>query len=343
MDLATVLKNAQHPNLEIRRQAEGHLNQAIDAQYGQFLVALASEVANESNDVSNRQLAGLYIKNLLSAQDETILEAKTVKWLQCDAQFKENVRVLLLQSVKSPVPVVAHTSAQALAAFGAVDVPRNDWPALIPTLCQQIMTESDTCKVASLEALGYMCDVMSPEDVDGAVVNQILSAIVVGTAATQTNIHIRLAAIKALNNSLDFTSKNFEIAPERDAIMMAICECTQAPDQKIREVAFECCATVADLYYDKLAPYAETLFKLSTQAIRADAQEVGMQAIEFWNTVCDQEIGIMEDMEEGVTDLVFLRLIAQAAGGLVPLVLECMTKQEEDADEDTWNISMAAA
>ncbi|RYG64906.1 hypothetical protein EON64_13025 [archaeon] len=165
----------------------------------------------------------------------------------------------------------------------------------------------------------------------------------VGTAATQTNMHIRLAAIKALNNSLDFTSKNFEIAPERDAIMRAVCECTQAADQKIREVAFECCATVADLYYDKLAPYAEILFNLSTQAIKADAQEVGMQAIEFWNTVCDQEIGIMEDMEEGVTDIVFLRLIAQAAAGLVPLVLECMTKQEEDADEDTWNISMAAA
>ncbi|RYG99214.1 hypothetical protein EON65_50505 [archaeon] len=29
---------------------------------------MANEVANESNDVSNRQLAGLYIKNLLSAQ-----------------------------------------------------------------------------------------------------------------------------------------------------------------------------------------------------------------------------------------------------------------------------------
>jgi importin subunit beta-1 len=251
----------------------------------------------------------------------------------------------VLQAIKSPVHIVSHTSAQVLAAFGAVDVPRNEWPALLPSLFHNIssLEVHEGCKVASLEALGYMCDTMDPDQVDASIVNQILSSIVDGMRADR-RADIRLAAVKALNNSLDFTGKNFEVAVERDAIMQAICEATQAPDLKTREHAFECCATVAALYYDKLQSYVEALYQLSTNAIRTDDSSVGMQAIEFWNTVCDQEIDIVAELEEGETPSKnFLRITEQASPVLVALVLECMTKQEEDADDDAWNISMAAA
>eukprot|EP01039_Chlorochromonas_danica_P011194 gene11194-12482_t len=345
MDLATVLKNAQHQNLEIRQQAEAFLNQAIEARYGDFLLALATEVASEDKEASNRQLAGLYIKNIISAQDSTIQEAKIAKWLLCPPQFKEGIRNELLKAVQSPVQVVSHTAAQAVAAFGAVDVPRNEWPALLSTLFNNISSAEvhEGCKVASLEALGYMCDVMDPEQVPPPVVNQILTSIVDGMRADRRS-DIRLAAVKALNNSLDFTSRNFEVQVERDAIMRAICEATQANEVKIREHAFECCSTVAELYYEYLEGYIKALFELSTKAIGSDDSTVGMQAIEFWNTVCDQEIEIVEDLEDGATpSRQLLRLTEQAASTLVPLVLTCMTKQEEDADEDDWTISMAAA
>ena len=193
------------------------------------------------------------------------------------------------------------------------------------------------------QALGYMCDSMDPDTVDTNVVNQILSSIVDGMRADRRS-DIRLAAVVALNNSLDFTGKNFENATERDAIMRAICEATQSPDIKIRERAFECFCTVGELYYDKLQPYFDTLFQLTTNAIRTDDQKVGMQAIEFWSTICDQELNILDDIADEVEVGVFLRIVEQASASLVPLMLENMTKQVEDLDDDdNWNISMAAA
>ncbi len=188
-----------------------------------------------------------------------------------------------------------------------------------------------------------MCDAMNPDTVDASIVNQILSSIVDGMRSDRRS-DIRLAAVVALNNSLDFTGKNFENATERDAIMRAICEATQAPDLKIRERAFECFTSVGELYYDKLQPYFDTLFQLSTTAIRSDDPAVGMQAIEFWTTICDQEIGIQEDLADGNEVAVFLKIMEQAAPSIVPLMLENMTKQQEDNDDDdNWNISMAAA
>eukprot|EP00600_Ochromonadales_sp_CCMP1393_P003552 CAMPEP_0174993058 /NCGR_PEP_ID=MMETSP0004_2-20121128/22863_1 /TAXON_ID=420556 /ORGANISM="Ochromonas sp., Strain CCMP1393" /LENGTH=851 /DNA_ID=CAMNT_0016247129 /DNA_START=21 /DNA_END=2576 /DNA_ORIENTATION=+ len=346
MDLATVLQNAQHPNLEIRSQAETYLNQAVESQYGNFLLALCVELATEGKPDSSRQLAGLYIKNLITASDEQILEKKTNQWLGCESGVKEQIRSGFLEAIKSPVTVVCHTAAQVLAAYGAVDVPRNAWPNLLAALFHNISNPEvlEVCKVASLEALGYMCDTMDPDGVDAQVVNQILSSIIDGMRADRRD-DIRLAAVTALNNSLDFTSKNFENSVERDAILTSICEATQcASEVKIRERAFECFASIADLYYEQLQPYITTIFNLTINALQKDEPTVGMQAIELWNAICDQEINLAVDIADGVVEAdQLLHFANTAAPTLVPLLLENMTKQEEDDDDDdSWNISMAA-
>jgi importin subunit beta-1 len=250
-----------------------------------------------------------------------------------------------LTAIQSQIPVVCHTAAQVLAAYGAVDLPRNEWPGLLPALFANISGQlHDTTKVASLEALGYLCDSMEPEEVVPETVNHILNVIVVGMAATN-NPEIRLAAATALNNSLAFTDKNFAKDAERNAIMQAICEATQCQQVKVRERAFECFATIADLYYQYLGPYAVTLFNLSVAVIRTDDPMVGMQAIELWNTICDQELNILQDIEDGEDqESSYLRLTEQAAPALTPLLLECMTKQEdEDAEDDNWSIAKASA
>lgn len=189
-----------------------------------------------------------------------------------------------------------------------------------------------------------MCEVMIPDSIEPTTVNQILTSIVEGMKA-ENKYEIRLAAVTALNNSLDFTSNNFENEVERNHIMTAVCVATKAPEAKVRERAFECCSTIAELYYDKLAAYAEALYTISVEAIRSDDPAVGMQAIEFWNVICDQEENIIQDIEEGIVEEKnLLKLTQQAAPSLVPLVLGCMTKQEdEDDDDDTWNIAKAGA
>lgn len=187
-----------------------------------------------------------------------------------------------------------------------------------------------------------MCDTMVPEGVDVSVVNQMLSSIIDGMRADRSN-EIRLAAVVALNNSLDFTRANFQNPVERDAIMRAICEATQCQASPVREKAFECLVTVADLYYEHLKPYVDTLFQLSVNAIKTDEQIVGLQAVEFWSTIADSEFNILAD-DEDANSGVLLNIIEQASPSLVPLMLENMTKQQEDDDDDdSWNISMAAA
>lgn len=248
-------------------------------------------------------------------------------------------------ALASADPTVSHTAAQVVAAYGAVELPSNLWPALLPTVFHNISSPeiSDQTKVSSLETLGYMCDAMKVK-IDPQSVNQILGSIIEGMRADRRD-DIRLAAVIAMNNSLGFTDTNFDNETERNHIMTAICEATQAPNARIRARAYECCATVAEFYYEKLQPYVSTLYNLTVNAIQADDPQVGTQALEFWTTVAETEIDIRDDIADGgISPESFLRITQQAAPTLMPLVLHSMTKQADDEDdEDSWDISKAAA
>lgn len=75
-----------------------------------------------------------------------------------------------------------------------------------------------------------------------------------------------------------------------------VCNATKSTSVPVRVVAYECIAKIATLYYDKLMQYMQTLFELSLNTIRADEEAVGMMAIEFWSSVCDEEMEILDEV-----------------------------------------------
>lgn len=338
MDLLSVLSAAQSPDLAIRSQAENHLNQALEQQYAPFLAALSAAFVDESQPDNNRHMVGLYIKNIMFANNMNSRIEKQKKWLKCDAATKDQIRHYFLVGLQSSIPVVSRTAAQIVAAFGSHDMSKkpSHWPSLLPTIFQLVTnpSTSDASKRACLDALGYICDDMDPEELEAGEVNQILSTIVDGMRPDRAN-EIRLAATSALNLALDFADENFKRQVERDAIMQTIFSATQCTsDWQIRAKAFECCTSVVEQYYDHMAPYISHMFTLTTTAIQQDREEVAMQALEFWCTICDVEMEKIEEIEnqddEQREPHVYLKITEQAAPLLVPIVLELLTKQKQD-------------
>ena len=109
-------------------------------------------------------------------------------------------------------------------------------------------------KEASLEAIGYICCDVKPELL-AQQSNLILNAICAGLMETEPSPHVRLAAITAMLNSLEFTKENFDREHERNHIMQVICQNTlknernAASDISIRTRALECLVKIVGLYY----------------------------------------------------------------------------------------------
>ena len=55
---------------------------------------------------------------------------------------------------------------------------------------------------------------------------------------------------------------------------------------------------VANTYYEHLPDYVQVLFQLTVEAIKTDVEEVSHYAIEFWNTLCDEECSLAAAAED---------------------------------------------
>ncbi|KAI3421443.1 Importin N-terminal domain-containing protein [Psidium guajava] len=346
MEVTQILLNAQSVDGAVRKHAEDNLKQFQEQNLPSFFLSLAGELANEEKPAESRKLAGLILKNALDAKEQHRKYELVQRWLALDPSVKGQIKNCLIKTLSSPSHDARSTASQVIAKVAGIELPQKQWPELIGTLLSNIQQLPAHTKQATLETLGYICEEVSPEAVEQDNVNQILTAVVQGMNASEANNDVRLAATRALYNALGFAQANFSNDMERDYIMRVVCEATLSPEVKIRQAAFECLVAISSTYYEKLGPYIHDVFNITAKAVKEDEEPVALQAIEFWSSICDEEIDILEEYGSdftGDSEVPCYYFIKKALPVLVPLLLETLLKQEEDQDQDegAWNIAMA--
>lgn len=349
-DLTSILLAASRAD----KQAADSLNDWENSNFAELAHGLSVELATDGKPAAVRQLAALYLKNMLNAKDVQLQNQKHQRWKSLDGAQRNPIKDSLLIAIRSNEAGIPHVAAVCASEIAAVELPYNEWPNFIPTVLEYVShaQSSEMVKIASLECLGFTCEriaelseITECPDIPEAMVDSMLTAIVSGISAGQPE-EMRYVAAEALKNSLLFCQKNMEKKQERDAIMTTICGATTSSVAKVREKAFQCIASIASLYYEKINDYMSTFFDLTVKTIPNDEEAVAMSAIEFWNVICEVEQDRIDEAmlmaEQGLpAERHCVRYTEAAVGQLVPLLLETLTKQEEDLDDDTFNLHMA--
>ncbi|KAF2874210.1 armadillo-type protein [Massariosphaeria phaeospora] len=361
MDINQVLEGTLSPDAYIRQAAEHELTQAAETNFTcpltllvslqpLYLEVLSAHLADDAVQPHVRTAAGLALKNTFTAREYARLRQVQERWLNLDPQFKEKVKQLALSTLRTSDARAGQSAAQFIASIAAIEVPRDQWPQLMPALVENVGKGSDHQKQASLTTIGFICDTDDVELREALAnhSNAILAAVVSGALKTQENLDVRNAAISALSDSIEFVRSNFEIENDRDHIMQVICEATVAEDARIQHGAYGCLNRIMALYYDKMFNYMKlALFDLTKASMRHDDEDIAKLAVEFWCTVCEEEIAIEDDnsqaQAEGSTELrVCFNFARQTTNKIVPVLLELLVKVDEDADENEYNVSRAA-
>ncbi|KAF1954761.1 ARM repeat-containing protein [Byssothecium circinans] len=350
MDINQVLEGTLSPDASVRQAAEQQLTQAAESDFPQYLTILSTELANEQSQPHIRTAAGLALKNSFTAREYARLRQVQERWMNLNPEIKQNVKQSALVTLATPDSRAGQSAAQFIASIAAIEIPHNQWPELMQTLVENVGNGADHQKQASLTTIGFICDTDDIELRDALArhSNAILTAVVQGARKEEPNKDVRNAAISALGDSIEFVRSNFENEGERNYIMQVICEATQADDMRIQQGAYGCLNRIMGLYYDKMRFYMEkALFGLTIQGMKSEEEDVAKLAVEFWCTVCEEEISIEDDntqaQAEGSTELRdYYNFARVATQEVVPVLLELLAKQDEDADDNEYNISRAA-
>ncbi|KAF4635900.1 hypothetical protein G7Y89_g2191 [Cudoniella acicularis] len=348
MDVNSVLLNTFSADATIRNAAEQQLTSAAETNFSGYLVTLVQELANEEAQGPVRAAAGIALKNAFTAREYARLHDLQEKWLAQADDTKKRVKELTLQALGSVNAQAGQAAAQVIASIAAIELPRNQWLELMPSLVRNVGEGGDHLKQASLTTIGFICESQDPELRASLVQhsNAILTAVVQGARKEEPNPEVRLAAIYALGDSLEFVDSNFKNEGERNYIMQVICEATQAADSRIQQGAFGCLNRIMSLYYELMRFYMEkALFGLTIMGMKSEEEDVAKLAVEFWSTVCEEEIAIEDDNAQvDRTDQIrpIFHFCAVATNEVVPVLLMLLTKQDEDAGDDEYNLSRAA-
>jgi len=348
-DINTVLTNSLSPDATLRNAAEQQLTHAAETNFSHYLLTLVQALANDSTEGHIRAAAGIALKNAFSAREFARQAALQAKWLnQTDQDTKTRIKQLALETLSSTNAQAGAATAQVVAAIAAIELPRNQWPDLMTLLVRNVSEGTQHQKQSSLTTIGFICESQDTELRNSLVTysNAILTAVVQGARKEEPNTEVRLAAITALGDSLEFVGNNFKHEGERNYIMQVVCEATQADDSRIQQGAFGCLNRIMALYYENMRFYMEkALFGLTILGMKSSDEDVAKLAVEFWSTVCEEEIAIEDDnaqVESSEQVRPFYNFSRVATNEVVPVLLSLLTKQDEDAADDEYNISRAA-
>ncbi|KAF9528868.1 armadillo-type protein [Crepidotus variabilis] len=348
MNANQLLENSLSADANTRQDATQKLETAAQENYPQYMLMLSSVLVEESNNIHVRNAAGLALKNALTARESTRQADMIARWIALPNDTKEKIRQDALVTLGSPHQKAGAFASQVIAAIAAVELPLNQWTNLIEILLGFVNNvENVHLRISTLQTIGFICEAIKPE-ILSLRSNEILTAVIHGARKDEPSSEVQLAAIHALYNSLEFVRENFEREGERNYIMQVVCEATQNSNVSVQVGSFECLVRIMSLYYDKMGLYMEqALFGLTVVGMKHSDDHVALQAVEFWSTVCEEEVELAIEAQEAAeygdapeTESRFFAKIALPE--IVPVLLQLLTKQEEDAEDDEWNVSMAA-
>ena len=87
-----------------------------------LMLSLANELANEVRDLMIRQLAGIQLKNCLTAKAADVVAQKQAAWLAIGAPERSQIKTTVLGALGSPQGAARHTAAQVIGAIGVIEV-----------------------------------------------------------------------------------------------------------------------------------------------------------------------------------------------------------------------------
>lgn len=347
MSLTELLLATQVPDKNA--QAEAQIKAVEQNNIEQYFIALAQELAGADKPTIARQLAGLLLKNSLAAKDATRNKELKARWAGLPAQSRQLVKQATTSSLTAQELQVGKAAAQVLAKIGTIEVPVGEWPDLVDLLLDHVKNIDPRARQISLITLGYLCEDLVALQEDGITIadeisNKILTAVVQGMR--DGDMTTKLEAARAFYHAVVLAQRNFQDATERNFILTVVAELCRPPCvEEVQIAGFECLVQIATEYYDFLIPrYMNSLGPLTWDTIRAGNEKVAIPAMEFWSTICDEELYLADLVAAGQAgQRVPLNLIQQALPFLMPVLTETLTKQQcEEDDDDTWNLHMAA-
>ncbi|XP_033636471.1 transportin-1-like isoform X1 [Asterias rubens] len=271
-----LLKESQSPDTEIQRAVQQKLEQLNQfPDFNNFLIYVLTKLKTE--DEPTRSLSGLILKNNVKAHFHNFPPNVT-----------EFIKSECLENVGDPSPLIRATVGILITTIATKGELQN-WPALLPTLCQLLDSgDYNTCEGA-FGALQKICE-DSTEILDSDALDRPLNTLIPKFLQffKHANAKIRSHAIACVNQFI--ISKTQALMLHIDPFVENLFALSHDEDSEVRKNVCQALVMLLEVRIDKLLPHMANIIEYILLRTQDPDESVALEACEFWLTLAEQPI-----------------------------------------------------
>ena len=353
INIDELLLQAQDQDQSKRTFAMNAIDKLSQTSLSSFLTLLGTILSDESKDSRIRQLSAILIKNTL-----LYTESFRQKWkTELKKEEKDKIKLLVLSTLASSKKEIRTMASTVIASICKIDTPIIEtWPDLLNSLTNNAFNENINMKLSAIEALGYVCEELTPKTIDVNNVDKIMNALIQNLMKDGNDKEVILQLLKALYYAIHLAQKNFENKNERKIIMEAIFKIGDKypKDEDIIEkiaLLFIEMFSISS-YYDYIEDFFVQIMKFSFsifEKYKESNDKLALFGLEIICSIGDEEvsrsnfeyINITRIGTEFALDKKSKGYFSKISTDLQNLIEKNVKLSEEDDEEGTWNISKA--
>lgn len=238
-------------------EAVSFIQDFIQKDFTGFLKTLSDILYSQQNPPVVRAAAGLQLKNQLTARDDSLRQQQQDRWRNLPDDVRQYIKERVFSTLGTEV-FRPSSAPQCVAYIAIAELSEKQWPNFIEALVQNIKnpTSSDKLKLATLEAIGYVCQEIITSEQQNSRKREITNGLnasmttiygYIGDCINSRNYELMTTSLQCLTGLLTWAQfnqnlmrflcqllRNCEIHPcqvsrefneQRIAIMCATCEC----------------------------------------------------------------------------------------------------------------------
>ena len=269
----------------IRKEGEFIIQQQLDLNFLSCLNNCCDILTNEIEDQKVRQFCATFIKNILSKEEYIN------KWESLDQNSRETLKTKILSCLASNSHEIRCATSLVIASICRIEVPKGNWNQIFDILSSTAQHTNDNYKKSSIITIGYIAQDLKRTDLNQDQINKLLFALT-RNLDVNNNIEVFKCAITSFLNFLPFAKQNFQKIDEREILVRKIIELLSYNNLRddLIEGLLKCLVEMASLYHSALNDKMSIITNITCKYMKSPNKEIAIQAIEFWNTLCKEEL-----------------------------------------------------
>uniref|UniRef100_U5EWX2 Putative nuclear transport receptor karyopherin-beta2/transportin importin beta superfamily n=1 Tax=Corethrella appendiculata TaxID=1370023 RepID=U5EWX2_9DIPT len=275
MQIITLLKQSQSTDNDVQRAVQMKLEELNEyPDFNNYLIYVLTKL--KSQDEPTRSLSGLILKNNIRLHGQ-----------QLQPQIIEYIKQECLMALGDPSPLIRATVGILLTTIANKGGLQN-WPELLPTLCEMLDSQEYSVCEGAFGALQKICE-DSADILDSAELNRPLNIMIPKFLQffRHTSPKIRSHAIACINQFI--INRTQALMMHIDTFIESLFHLSSDEDREVRKNVCRGLVMLLDVRMDRLMPHMNNIIEymlIRTQ----DPDETALEACEFWLSLAEQSI-----------------------------------------------------